>query len=1483
MSTAARRNLVLSAVMLAALSAEWWLFSGYVHRRVDWAYPRYWDQVTTLRVGYDAYEQSRTIGLGPALANLAHRDHPMGLLLPAADVVAFRVAGPSRLAALAPVFAAYALMQLVLVLVLRRIAGDEAALLGFGLSLALAAVYQGPGGLADVRADLPAAALFAVFLGLALRAEGFRSVRWSALAGLAAAACAAMRFIALVHIGGLLAAFAAAECALALRRSDRPARERARERIRGAALAGGIMVCLVAPLLWLQRGAIDAHYLRGIFGPLRAARAEVAGVTGLWTSLAYYPRTVLGQIGPTWIAVALLLAGLTAYEIVRDRRTGARFGPAARLLALAFLVPLAVLTAVTSKASVPAVLLAAPIVWILPLLADRWRSLREARGIATAGAALLSVAGVVAVLGARVQYRQWRVYTSPLAPAEVGGVFALYDAVERDARARGTVDPVVSVDHVSESLHAWTLGVSTYERTGRRLPARVGLGGSIGATVEAEALAMARESDYLVLTVAATDPVGPYPADRALAAARPALVAQAERGLRPLGRFRTPGREVALFGRPESDLLPVLPAPGGGLPRVEAFLRNQDAAAIRPTGLTRASYLDVVQGQVRAFRPHQAPDGTIVDPVERREWQYATPCYAAAVAALADAGRADPGLLESGLRAMDASVAAMAAYRPADAHGDFFTYPVMTALGLYRGHAPPERMRAWQRDLAGIDSYRLYRNTLRGKEPLYNWNLVATAGEYLRASAGLARDRRFTDRHLPAQLRHLDENGLYRDPALPLAYDAFARYHLTALLAAGYRGEPFYALRDRLSRAAWTSLFMMSGSGESPTGGRSAHHAWNEAQAAAIFETYATAYARSGRPQEAGAFKRAARLSLQALRRFVRDDGSLYVVKNRYPAAARHGYEPYSSHSQYNLLAATMLAAAYRAADDAIPERPSPADVGGTVLVLPEFHKVFAAAGGTSVEYDTFGDPKFNPTGLLRVHVAGGNPQLGPSDGVPAPGLVALGTAWRDAAGRWSRLGGLRVRTQVEVFEENPQRVRFRIVYEGVKGGPTRIQQEISVDPEGVTIEDEVIGAHGGLRVELPALTSDGAETTSLTLAGGTVRLSLRGAANQVTLLSPGGAFERTGEAYDHRNGRVEVLAAEIAGNRARYRVSAGPPAVSVILPVFNSARTLAGAVGALRAGTFTDFELIVVDDGSDDDTPDVIAALRPDVHLRVAANQGPAAARNHGAAAARAPVLFFTDADVCVRLDTLARVAAAFRDPALESLVGLYTLDHPHANLASLYKNAWIHHTYASAPPRIEWFFTAVGAVRADVFRRLGGFTPRFRREGGGSDVEFGQRLADDGVAIHLDQALQVTHHRRFTLRSLLQNDFRRSAGWTALALQRTGGLAHAARRGVANVRRGFAASALLALALCAGLPLALIGGRAGAAGWGAAAFAYLWLNRGFLGFARRSFGAVRTVGFGLIGFADHLACALGMVTGVLAGRRAPAEPLSAEARTEP
>lgn len=102
-------------------------------------------------------------------------------------------------------------------------------------------------------------------------------------------------------------------------------------------------------------------------------------------------------------------------------------------------------------------------------------------------------------------------------------------------------------------------------------------------------------------------------------------------------------------------------------------------------------------------------------------------------------------------------------------------------------------------------------------------------------------------------------------------------------------------------------------------------------------------------------------------------------------------------------------------------------------------------------------------------------------------------------------------------------------------------------------------------------------------------------------------------------------------------------PRVSVILPAYDSHRTLFGCLAALRRQTFRDFEVIVVDSGPDPHTAGRLPAEFPEVRLeRSRQRLLPHAARNRGARGVRGELLAFSDPDVYAHPDWLERLVAA-------------------------------------------------------------------------------------------------------------------------------------------------------------------------------------------------------------------------------------------------
>jgi teichuronic acid biosynthesis glycosyltransferase TuaG len=117
-------------------------------------------------------------------------------------------------------------------------------------------------------------------------------------------------------------------------------------------------------------------------------------------------------------------------------------------------------------------------------------------------------------------------------------------------------------------------------------------------------------------------------------------------------------------------------------------------------------------------------------------------------------------------------------------------------------------------------------------------------------------------------------------------------------------------------------------------------------------------------------------------------------------------------------------------------------------------------------------------------------------------------------------------------------------------------------------------------------------------------------------------------------------------------------PAVSVITPAFNAVDFIAQTIDSVRAQTFEDWELVIVDDGSTDGTADLLAEHRNrDGRIRVLhqANRGPSSARNRAMRAARGAFFAFLDSDDTWDPEYLQRQLDVFREyPETDLVTGV-------------------------------------------------------------------------------------------------------------------------------------------------------------------------------------------------------------------------------------
>ena len=174
---------------------------------------------------------------------------------------------------------------------------------------------------------------------------------------------------------------------------------------------------------------------------------------------------------------------------------------------------------------------------------------------------------------------------------------------------------------------------------------------------------------------------------------------------------------------------------------------------------------------------------------------------------------------------------------------------------------------------------------------------------------------------------------------------------------------------------------------------------------------------------------------------------------------------------------------------------------------------------------------------------------------------------------------------------------------------------------------------------------------------------------------------------------------------------------VSVIVPLFNKASYIRRAIDSISRQSYTDVELIIVDDGSTDGGREIVESLHePALRLIVQPNAGPGAARNTGIAAARGSLLAFLDADDEWSPTFLERSVALLElEPEAASVTAASVREPPGESTVPLWRKRGLRSQTYRLNDRSEPGFTVhllafmswvcSMVMRTDVVRRLGGF----------------------------------------------------------------------------------------------------------------------------------------------------------------------------------
>jgi GT2 family glycosyltransferase len=204
-------------------------------------------------------------------------------------------------------------------------------------------------------------------------------------------------------------------------------------------------------------------------------------------------------------------------------------------------------------------------------------------------------------------------------------------------------------------------------------------------------------------------------------------------------------------------------------------------------------------------------------------------------------------------------------------------------------------------------------------------------------------------------------------------------------------------------------------------------------------------------------------------------------------------------------------------------------------------------------------------------------------------------------------------------------------------------------------------------------------------------------------------------------------------------RVEEAKMRVTVAIPCYNGAAFVDKAIASILSQSHPADQIIVIDDGSTDNSAEIIA--RYPVHLiRHETNKGLAAARNTAMAEAKGDILVFVDVDVIADPRLIEALLTGYTNPRIAGVGGQGIEANVHS-LADRWRRAHAQQSHGNKPKYVDFLHGLCMSFRLECLREIGGFDPTFRTNA--EDVDVSLRLKKAGYQLYYQPDAKVYHQR--------------------------------------------------------------------------------------------------------------------------------------------